>query len=153
MYANIRPANFASDSLVSDSPLKPEIAQGVDFIVLRELTGGIYFGERKEAGVAPNEDVAWDTMIYSVDEIRRLTHVAAKLALTANPPLTIHSIDKANVLASSRLWRKVVTETLTEEYPQIKFDHQLVDAASMLMVWNPRKLNGVLLMENLFGDM
>ena len=153
LYANIRPANFASDSLISASPLKPDIARGVDIIVLRELIGGLYFGERKEAGVAPNEDVAWDTMIYSVEEIKRITRVAAKLAMTANPPLEIHSIDKANVLACSRLWRKVVTETLKEEYPQIKLDHQLVDSASMLIVANPRKLNGVLLTENLFGDM
>ena len=153
LYANIRPANFASDSLISASPLKPEIAQGVNIIVLRELIGGLYFGQRKEAGVAPNEDVAWDTMIYSVEEIKRITRVAAKLALTSNPPLEIHSIDKANVLACSRLWRKVVTETLKEEYPQIKLDHQLVDSASMIIVANPRKLNGVLLTENLFGDM
>jgi len=152
LYANIRPANFASDSLISASPLKPDIAQGVNIIVLRELIGGIYFGERKEAGVAPNEDVAWDTMIYSVEEIKRITRVAAQLALTANPPLEIHSIDKANVLACSRLWRKVVTETLKEEYPHLKLDHQLVDSASMLIVANPRKLNGVLLTENLFGD-
>lgn len=153
LYANIRPANFASDSLISASPLKPEIAHGVDIIVLRELIGGLYFGERKEAGVAPKEDVAWDTMIYSIEEIKRITRVAAKLALTANPPLEIHSIDKANVLACSRLWRKVVTETLREEYPQIKLDHHLVDSASMLIIANPRKLNGVLLTENLFGDM
>jgi len=152
LYANIRPANFASDSLISASPLKPDIAQGVNIIVLRELIGGIYFGERKEAGVAPNEDVAWDTMTYSVEEIKRITRVAAQLALTANPPLEIHSIDKANVLACSRLWRKVVTETLKEEYPHLKLDHQLVDSASMLIVANPRKLNGVLLTENLFGD-
>ena len=153
MYANIRPANFASDSLISASPLKPEIAQGVDIIVVRELIGGLYFGKRKEAGVAPDEDVAWDTMIYSIEEIKRITRVAAKLALTTNPPLAIHSIDKANVLACSRLWRKVVTETLKEEYPQIALDHQLVDSASMLIVASPRKLNGVLLTENLFGDM
>ena len=125
----------------------------MDIIVLRELIGGLYFGERKEAGVAPNEDVAWDTMIYSIEEIKRITRVAAKLALTPNPPLEIHSIDKANVLACSRLWRKVVTETLREEYPQIKLDHHLVDSASMLIIANPRKLNGVLLTENLFGDM
>ena len=153
LYANIRPANFASDSLVSASPLKPEIAQGVNIIVLRELIGGLYFGKRKEAGVSPDEDVAWDTMIYSVEEIKRIARVAAKLALTADPPLAIHSVDKANVLACSRLWRKVVTETLKEQYPQIKLDHQLVDSASMIIVANPRKLNGVLLTENLFGDM
>jgi 3-isopropylmalate dehydrogenase len=152
LYANIRPANLASDSLLSHCPLRPEIARGVDMIVVRELIGGVYFGKRKEQGVSPDEDTAWDTMIYSVSEVQRITRVAAQIAISANPPLEIHSIDKANVLASSRLWRKVVTETLKKEYPQIKFDHQLVDSAAMVIVSNPRKLNGVILTENLFGD-
>jgi 3-isopropylmalate dehydrogenase len=153
VYANIRPANFASDSLVANSPLKESITKGVDIIVIRELIGGIYFGERKEQNVAPQENVAWDTMIYSVEEVQRITRVAAQIALAVDPPLQIHSIDKANVLASSRLWRKVVTETLESEYPQIKLDHQLVDSAAMVLVSSPRKLNGVVLTENLFGDM
>jgi 3-isopropylmalate dehydrogenase len=152
LYANIRPANFASDSLIVNSPLKDSITRGVDIIVVRELIGGVYFGQRKELGVAPEENVAWDTMIYSVGEVQRITRVAAQIAITSNPPLPIHSIDKANVLASSRLWRKVVTETLQSEYPQIKLEHHLVDAAAMFMVSNPRKLNGVVLTENLFGD-
>jgi 3-isopropylmalate dehydrogenase len=153
VYANIRPANFASDSLVANSPLKESITKGVDIIVIRELIGGIYFGAHKEQNVPPQENVAWDTMIYSVEEVQRITRVAAQIALAADPPLPIHSIDKANVLASSRLWRKVVTETLKSEYPQIKLDHQLVDSAAMLLVSDPRKLNGVVLTENLFGDM
>lgn len=153
LYANIRPANLASDSLLDYSPLRPEVAKGVDMIVIRELIGGLYFGTRKEQGVAPDVDTAWDTMIYSVAEVERITRVAAQIALTANPPLEIHSVDKANVLASSRLWRKVVTETLTKEYPQLKLHHQLVDSAAMFIVSNPRKLNGVILTENLFGDM
>ena len=153
LYANIRPANLASDSLLKYCPLRPEIARGVDMIVVRELIGGVYFGTRKEQGVSPDQDTAWDTMIYSVSEVQRITRVAAQIAISSNPPLEIHSVDKANVLASSRLWRKVVTETLTKEYPQIKFDHQLVDSAAMIIVSNPRKLNGVILTENLFGDM
>ena len=153
LYANIRPANFASDSLVVNSPLKESNTKGVDIIVIRELIGGVYFGERKELGIAPQENVAWDTMIYSVEEVQRITRVAAQIALASDPPLPIHSIDKANVLASSRLWRKVVTETLESEYPQLKLDHQLVDSAAMVLVSNPRKLNGVVLTENLFGDM
>jgi len=153
LYANIRPANLASESLLSNSPLRPDVVRGTDLIVVRELIGGAYFGSRKEQNVQPDLDVAWDTMIYSVAEVERITRVAAQIALTADPPLTIHSIDKANVLASSRLWRSVVTETLERDYPQIKFDHQLVDSAAMIIVSCPRKLNGVILTENLFGDM
>ncbi|KAF9029767.1 3-isopropylmalate dehydrogenase [Panaeolus papilionaceus] len=145
LYANIRPANIASESLLDHSPLRPEIARGVDMIVVRELIGGVYFGARKEQNVDPDPNVA-------VEEVQRITRVAAQIALAANPPLEIHSIDKANVLASSRLWRKVVTETLTAEYPQLKLDHNLVDSAAMVMVSNPKKLNGVILTENLFGD-
>ncbi|KAF9569109.1 3-isopropylmalate dehydrogenase [Agrocybe pediades] len=152
LYANIRPANLASESLLDYSPLRPEIARGVDMIVVRELIGGAYFGPRKEQNVDPNPESAWDTMIYSVAEVQRITRVAAQIALAADPPLEIHSIDKANVLASSRLWRKVVTETLTAEYPQLKLDHHLVDSAAMVIVSSPRKLNGVILTENLFGD-
>ncbi|KIP12745.1 hypothetical protein PHLGIDRAFT_81226 [Phlebiopsis gigantea 11061_1 CR5-6] len=152
LYANIRPANFASESLLQYSPLKPSIAQGVNMIVVRELIGGAYFGPRKEQGTSPDEDSAWDTMIYSVPEVQRITRVAAQVALSTNPPMPVHSIDKANVLASSRLWRKVATETLQNEFPQLKLDHHLVDSASMLIVSSPRKLNGVILTENLFGD-
>ncbi|KAJ6515598.1 3-isopropylmalate dehydrogenase [Mycena sanguinolenta] len=154
LYANIRPANFASESLLDASPLKPEVAKGVDLIVVRELIGGLYFGARQELGAAAGAEAqtAWDTMIYSVPEVERITRVAATIALAANPPLEIHSIDKANVLACSRLWRKVVTETLAKEFPQLKLDHHLVDSAAMLIVQNPRKLNGVILTENLFGD-
>lgn len=108
------------------------------------------FGERKEA----NEDgIATDMMAYSRPEIERITRVAAQIALSTTPPMPIHSIDKANVLACSRLWRKTVTNLLGKEYPQIALDHILVDSAAMVMVSAPRKLNGVILTENLFGDM
>lgn len=153
LYANIRPASFASQSLLELSPLKASVAQGTDIIVVRELIGGLYFGERKEQDVEPQPDVAWDTMIYGVEEVKRITRVAAQIALSANPPLEVHSVDKANVLASSRLWRSVVTETMKTEFPQLKLDHHLVDSASMLIVANPRKLNGVIVTENMFGDM
>ncbi|KAI0650543.1 3-isopropylmalate dehydrogenase [Trametes meyenii] len=152
LYGNIRPANFASKSLLAHSPLKPSVAEGVDIIVVRELIGGAYFGAHKEHSVGPDPESAWDTMIYSVPEVQRITRVAAQIALASSPPLPIHSIDKANVLASSRLWRKVVTETLQAEYPQLTLDHNLVDSAAMVIVANPRKLNGVILTENLFGD-
>ncbi|KAI3615324.1 3-isopropylmalate dehydrogenase [Moniliophthora roreri] len=152
LYANIRPANFASKALLEYTPLKPSVAEGVDMIVVRELIGGLYFGKRKEASAEPDVGTAYDTMIYSEAEIQRITRVAAQIALAVDPPLEIHSIDKANVLASSRLWRKTVTETLQKEYPQLKFDHNLVDSAAMVMVASPRKLNGVIVTENLFGD-
>ncbi|KAK1231855.1 3-isopropylmalate dehydrogenase [Marasmius sp. AFHP31] len=152
LYANIRPANFASEALLEYTPLRPDVAKGVDMIVVRELIGGLYFGKRKEASAEPDVGTAWDTMIYSEDEIKRITRVAGQIALAADPPLEIHSIDKANVLACSRLWRKTVTETLQSEFPSIKFDHNLVDSAAMVMVANPNKLNGVILTENLFGD-
>ncbi|CCO27511.1 3-isopropylmalate dehydrogenase [Rhizoctonia solani AG-1 IB] len=167
LYANIRPANFASDSLVTSSPLKDTVAKGVDIIVVRELIGGLYFGRRKEEDENMPEakgltsigeksigdvGVAWDTMVYSVEEVQRITRVAAKIALASNPPLKIHSVDKANVLASSRLWRRVVGETIKTEFPELEVDHGLVDSVAMVMVQNPRKLNGVILTENMFGD-
>jgi len=108
------------------------------------------FGERKEAG---EDGIAMDQATYSVPEIERITRVACQIALSAEPPLAVHSIDKANVLATSRLWRKTVTALMEKEYPQLKLDHVLVDSAAMIMIANPRKLNGVILTENLFGDM
>lgn len=156
VYANIRPCSFASESLLESSPLRPEIARGTDIIVVRELIGGVYFGERQELASSSKqgeEADAWDTMSYSIGEVKRITRVAAQIALAANPPLPLHSVDKANVLASSRLWRKIVTETIAEEFPTVALDHHLVDSAAMLIVASPRKLNGVVLTENLFGDM
>jgi 3-isopropylmalate dehydrogenase len=173
LYANLRPVSFASESLVGLSPLKDHVVQGTDFVFVRELVGGIYFGDRKEAG----EDgkgkllalfgfkayykhlesntmfhLAYDTLPYSVEEVQRITRLAAHLAIAQNPVAPIHSIDKANVLATSRLWRKTVTQTLEKEFPQIKFEHHLVDSAAMHMVQNPKRLNGVVLTENMFGD-
>lgn len=148
-YGNLRPCNFASEALVDHSPLKAEVCRGVDFIVVRELTGGIYFGARKEDD---GDGTAWDTEPYSRSEIERITRLAAHLALARDPPLPIVSLDKANVLATSRLWRKVVTEVVTKEFPQLKLAHHLIDSAAMLMVQKPRALNGVVLTSNLFGD-
>jgi len=150
LYANLRPVSFASDSLVGLSSLKEDVAKGTNFIFVRELVGGIYFGARREATAELPE--ALDTCTYSASEIQRVTRLAAHLALKHDPPLEIHSIDKANVLATSRLWRKTVTETLEKEFPKIKFDHCLVDSAAMHMIQNPKKLNGVVLTENMFGD-
>jgi 3-isopropylmalate dehydrogenase len=90
---------------------------------------------------------------YSEAEVQRITRLAAHIAMRHNPPWPVISLDKANVLASSRLWRKVVEKTLTTEFPQVKFMHQLADSASLIMATNPRSLNGVLLADNTFGDM
>ncbi|KAF8985181.1 hypothetical protein BGZ46_005727 [Entomortierella lignicola] len=150
LYANLRPCTFASDSLIAHSPLKESIVKGVDFMMIRELVGGIYFGDRKEA--TEEDGYAYDTLPYSKAEIERVTRLAASLALQHEPAWPIHSIDKANVLASSRLWRKTVTEVIEKEYPQLKVDHHLVDSAAMFLIKNPRGLNGVILTENMFGD-
>ncbi|CAG59892.1 LEU2 [Nakaseomyces glabratus] len=149
LYANLRPCNFASDSLLDLSPLKPEIARGTDFVVVRELVGGIYFGERKED---EGDGVAWDSEKYSVPEVQRITRMAAFMALQHNPPLPIWSLDKANVLASSRLWRKTVEETIKNEFPQLTVQHQLIDSAAMILVKNPTHLNGIIITNNMFGD-
>ncbi|KAG9233985.1 Isopropylmalate dehydrogenase-like domain-containing protein [Amylocarpus encephaloides] len=148
-YGNLRPCNFASDSLVDISPLKPEICRGTDFNIIRELTGGIYFGERKEDD---GDGYAWDTEPYTRAEIQRITRLGAHLALARDPPLPVWSLDKANVLATSRLWRKVVNEVMEKEFPQLKIGHHLIDSAAMLMVKNPRALNGIVITSNLFGD-
>jgi 3-isopropylmalate dehydrogenase len=148
-YGNIRPCNFASESLVDHSPLKADVCRGVDIIVVRELTGGIYFGDRKEDD---GDGIAWDMEPYSRPEIERITRLAAHLALAHDPPLPVWSLDKANVLATSRLWRKTVTDVIANEFPQLKVGHHLIDSAAMLLVQKPRALNGVVVTSNLFGD-
>jgi len=149
LYANLRPCNFASESLLELSPLKPEYARGTDFCVVRELVGGIYFGKRKEDD---GDGVAWDSEQYSVPEVQRITRMAAFMALQHNPPLPIWSLDKANVLASSRLWRKTVEETIKNEFPTLTVQHQLTDSAAMILIKNPTKLNGLVITSNMFGD-
>ncbi|KAF4535562.1 putative 3-isopropylmalate dehydrogenase leu2a protein [Lasiodiplodia theobromae] len=148
-FGNLRPCFFASESLVEYSPLKAEVCRGTNFNIIRELTGGIYFGDRKEDDGSGH---ALDTEPYSREEIERVTRLAANLALQENPPAPVWSLDKANVLATSRLWRKVFTEVMEKEFPQLTFGHHLIDSAAMLMVKNPRALNGVIVTSNLFGD-
>lgn len=139
--------------LAARSPLKEEICKDVNFTIVRELTGGIYFGERREADPADAEnESAEDREPYSRKEIERITRLAAHLALAKNPPSKVWSLDKANVLATSRLWRRVVTEVMEKEFPQLELEHQLIDSAAMIMVSNPRKLNGIVVTSNLFGD-
>lgn len=148
-FGNLRPCFFASPSLVSSSPLKDSVCQGTNFTVIRELTGGIYFGERKEDD---GSGFALDTEPYSKEEIVRITRLGAYMALAEDPPLPVWSLDKANVLATSRLWRKTVTEVMENEFPTLKLGHHLIDSAAMLMVKNPRALNGIIITSNLFGD-
>ncbi|KAJ0109242.1 hypothetical protein N8I77_008018 [Diaporthe amygdali] len=148
-YGNLRPCSFASDSLVDRSPLKADVCRGTDFVVVRELTGGIYFGDRKEDD---GSGFAMDTEPYSKAEIERIARLSAHLALAQDPPAKVWSLDKANVLATSRLWRKTVTELFKNEFPQLQLEHQLIDSAAMLMVKSPRTLNGIVMTSNLFGD-
>ncbi|KAF2726381.1 3-isopropylmalate dehydrogenase [Polychaeton citri CBS 116435] len=148
-FGNLRPCFFASESLVEKSPLKAEVCRGTNFTIVRELTGGIYFGERKEDD---GSGFALDTEPYSREEIERVTRLAAHLALAENPPAPVWSLDKANVMATSRLWRKTVTNVMEKEFPQLKLQHQLIDSAAMIMVKNPRSLNGIIVTSNLFGD-
>ena len=148
-FGNLRPCFFAAPSLVNCSPLRAEVCTGVDFTVIRELTGGIYFGERQED---QGDGIAWDKEPYSRPEIERIIRLGAEMALQRNPPAKVWSLDKANVLATSRLWRKVVTEVMKNEYPQLELEHQYIDSAAMLMVRSPKTLNGIIVTSNLFGD-
>ncbi|KIW35472.1 3-isopropylmalate dehydrogenase [Cladophialophora immunda] len=158
-FANIRPCTFYSRSLIPLSPLKPSIAEGTNFILLRENCGGAYFGPKVEEA-----DFASDSWAYGRKEIERCARVAAALATTMGKdgkgtgtcpegPATVWSSDKANVLASGRLWRKVTSEVFANEFPHVELKHQLADSLSMLMVKNPRMFNGVIHTDNTFGDM
>lgn len=148
-FGNLRPCFFASDSLVESSPLKADNVRGVNFNIIRELTGGIYFGERKEEN---GDGHAWDTEPYSVHEIERVVRLAGSLASVEDPPLPVWSLDKANVLATSRLWRKTFERVMKDEFPNLKSGTHLIDSAAMLMIKNPRALNGIVVTSNLFGD-
>jgi len=148
-FANLRPCTFASEKLLEFSPLKAEVARGTSFMVIRELCGGVYFGARKEDD---GSGYAEDTMSYTRAEIERVTRLAATLCMENDPPLPLYSLDKANVIATSRLWRNVVTELMAKEFPTVNVTHHLIDSAAMLMVKNPRALNGVIVTENMFGD-
>jgi 3-isopropylmalate dehydrogenase len=146
-FANLRPVRPHAD-LLDASPLRPERLDGVDFVVVRELTGGIYFGEPRERRPVDGETMAVDTMAYSESEIRRVTRLAFKMAQGRRGKLT--SVDKANVLESSRLWRQVVTE-VAAEFPDVELEHILVDAAAMFLIQRPASFD-VMVTGNLFGD-
>jgi 3-isopropylmalate dehydrogenase len=143
VYANLRPVRV-HPALLDASTLKAEIVNGVDLIFVRELTGGIYFGTKQRSA-----DVASDLCTYTVAEIERVTRVAALLARARRGKLV--SIDKANVLETSRLWREVCARVIASEFPDILLEHMLVDAAAMHLIRRPRDFD-VLVTENMFGD-
>jgi 3-isopropylmalate dehydrogenase len=143
VYANLRPVRV-HPALLDASTIKPEFLAGVDLIFVRELTGGIYFGAKERS-----REHASDLCSYSAVEVERVVRVAAHLARTRRRKLV--SIDKANVLETSRLWREVCTRTMQQEFPDIEFEHMLVDAAAMHLIRRPRDFD-VLVTENMFGD-
>ena len=144
LFANIRPIK-AYDTLLSKSPLKKKIIEGTDISIYRELTGGIYFGEKK---ISDDGNTASDLCTYSRIEIERIAHLAFKAAQSRSNKVTL--VDKANVLESSRLWRKVVTE-IAAEYPKVTLEFLFVDNAAMQLILNPKQFD-VILTENMFGD-
>jgi 3-isopropylmalate dehydrogenase len=143
VYANLRPVTV-HPALRAASAIKAEVLQGVDLVFVRELTGGIYFGAKTRS-----PDAASDLCSYTVAEIERIVRVAARLARTRRGLLT--SIDKANVLETSRLWREVTERVVTAEFPDIRLEHMLVDAAAMHLIRRPRDFD-VAVTENMFGD-
>jgi 3-isopropylmalate dehydrogenase len=142
-FANLRPSK-AIPALLNSSPLRREIFEGTDLLIVRELLGGLYFGQPR----AINETEAFNTMRYSVAEVERVARVAFESAKTRRQKVT--SVDKANVLETSRLWRETV-EKVAHDYPEITLEHLFVDACAMHLVTNPRQFD-VILTENLFGD-
>ena len=143
LYANLRPLQV-SPVLAHRSPLKKEIVEGVDLIVFRELTGGIYFGEKTRTA-----DRATDLCVYTVGEVERVARAAFQTAQQRRGKVT--SVDKANVMETSRLWREVVTRIHAEEFPRIELEHALVDSMAMHLIRKPREYD-VILTENMFGD-
>lgn len=143
LFANIRPTKVLPE-MVKLSPLKPAIVENTDFIIVRELTGGIYFGEPRIL----ETDRATDTLVYTQAEIENIAHVAFQLAKTRRYKVT--SVDKENVLASSKLWRRTI-EAVAKQYPEVELEHLLVDACSMKLIQKPQQFD-VIVTENLFGD-
>ena len=143
VYSNLRPA-VVYDELINASSLKPEIIKGVDIMVIRELIGGIYFGEPK----GRTEDKGWNTMVYTKDEIIRISHHAFKIAMKRGK--RVCSVDKANVLDVSQLWRETVEE-VAKDYPEVELSHMYVDNAAMQLIRDPKQFD-VMLTGNIFGD-
>lgn len=147
LFANLRPV-LTFPPLLDASPIKKRILKGTDIMIVRELTGGLYFGQPKERRKLNGETMAVDSMVYSESEIRRISEVAFQIA--GSRKKILHSIDKANILETSRLWREVVNE-VAKNHPDIKLYHLYVDNAAMQLIRNPRQFD-VILTENTFGD-
>jgi 3-isopropylmalate dehydrogenase len=147
LFANLRPVK-AYPMLADRAPLRRELLEGVDILFVRELTGGSYFGPRMEAEDSPAKDTAYDTMLYTTPEVDRVVRVAFEAAKERTNRVT--SVDKANVLASSRLWRRVA-ESVAKEYPDIQLEHALVDSFAMHLMVRPNNFD-VVVTENMFGD-
>lgn len=147
-FANLRPVTVPA-SLADNSPLRPEAVSGLDLFTVRELTGGIYFGQPVGESGEGDDKKAWNTMVYSVGEIKRVARVAFEWARKRRNKVT--SVDKANVLAVSRLWRDTVKALHEAEYSDVELDHMYIDNAAMQMVINPRQFD-VILTGNIFGD-
>jgi 3-isopropylmalate dehydrogenase len=147
LYANLRPVSVFPE-LVQSSPMRPELLDGVDVLVVRELTGGIYFGKPRLRENVDGGVRAVDTMVYTDAEIRRIVRLAFELAGQRHSLVT--SVDKANVLETSRLWRQVATE-VSDEFPGVELEHQLVDSATMRLIQNPASFD-VVVTGNMFGD-
>jgi 3-isopropylmalate dehydrogenase len=147
LYGNLRPVKMLP-ALIDCSTLKPEVVGGVDFVVVRELTGGLYFGTPRGISGEPGEETGFNNMVYQRHEIERIARTAFDLARRRGRKVA--SVDKANVLEVCQLWRKIVTE-VSGEYPDVELNHILVDNCAMQMVLRPRQFD-VLLTENMFGD-
>ena len=147
LFANLRPA-FLFNELASASPLKNHIIENLDILIVRELTGGVYFGEPRGLVEDANPKYAFNTMVYNEDEIRRIAKVAFEAAMNRDKKLC--SVEKANVLEVSKFWRSIVTE-MSPDYPEVKLSHQLADNTAMQLVLNPNQYD-VIVSSNLFGD-
>lgn len=147
LFANLRPA-AGWPGLEDLSPLRPELARGIDLLVVRELTGDVYFGAKGERISEAGERQGWDEMAYDESEVRRIAHIAFRAAQSRRGQVT--SVDKANVLETSRIWREVVSE-VAGEYPEVRTEHMYVDNAAMQLVRSPGQFD-VILTGNLFGD-
>ena len=147
LFANLRPVKVY-DALIDGSPLKPELVRGSDLLIVRELVGGIYFGERCESEIYNGVERAWDMENYSVPEVERITKLAFETAKLRRGKVT--SVDKANVLSTSRLWRRVVNE-VAKDFPEVELNHLYVDNAAMQLAVNPKQFD-VIVTGNMFGD-